>query len=177
MTAFSTPEQTALTSAERVLRAAEAAYLGRYRGQSRLHTGPDLKIFLTWCVTNRLDPLRIDRTGIERYVRWLQEPGATSRRPFPAAGHGGRLLPHVCHRSDPAALSGRLRRPATGTCRITHSRDRASAVRSPDHRGPPVRGASTTSPWSRCWAHSGCGSSKPAARTSATSARSTATAC
>ncbi|MEV8504134.1 hypothetical protein AB0368_04780 [Actinoplanes sp. NPDC051475] len=46
MTAFSAPEQTIIASDGRVLRAAVAAYLGRYRGQSRLHTGSDLKIFM-----------------------------------------------------------------------------------------------------------------------------------
>jgi integrase/recombinase XerD len=85
MTAFPTPEQTVCTSDDQVLRAAAAAYLGRYRGQSRLHTGSDLKIFLTWCTGNGLEPLRVGRGDIERYVRWLQEtrcyqPSTVSRR-------------------------------------------------------------------------------------------------
>src|SRR4051812_38397081 len=68
-----------------MLRAAVAAYLGRYRGESRVHTGSDLKVFLTWCSNHELDPLRAGRADIERYVRWLQEvryyqPSTVSRR-------------------------------------------------------------------------------------------------
>src|SRR5690349_8137008 len=49
MTAFADSDQPGPTSDERVLHAATAAHLGRYRGQSRLHTGSDLKTYLTWC--------------------------------------------------------------------------------------------------------------------------------
>src|SRR3954452_22209026 len=85
MTAFSTPELSTIASDDRVLRAAVAAYLGRYRGESRLHTGSDLKVFLTWCTHESLDPLHVGRVDIERYVRWLQEircyqPSTVSRR-------------------------------------------------------------------------------------------------
>lgn len=70
---------------ERVLRAAVAAYLGRYRGESRVHTGSDLKVFLAWCSGEDLDPLALGRAEVERYVRWLQEvrcyqPSTVSRR-------------------------------------------------------------------------------------------------
>jgi integrase/recombinase XerD len=62
-----------------------SAYLGRYRGASRLHTESDLRIFLTWCVSQGLDPLATVRADIERYVRWLQDvrcyqPSTVSRR-------------------------------------------------------------------------------------------------
>src|SRR3954471_11908370 len=85
MTAFPASEQTVITSDDRVLHAAVAAYLGRYRGQSRLHTGSDLKIYLTWCTDQDLDPFLVGRVDIERYVRWLQEiryyqPSTVSRR-------------------------------------------------------------------------------------------------
>ena len=75
----------AVVSDERVLRAAVAAYLGRYRGESRVHTGSDLMVFLTWCAGQELDPLKLGRVEIERYVRWLQEvrrywPSTVSRR-------------------------------------------------------------------------------------------------
>jgi integrase/recombinase XerD len=85
MSAFNASDEAAVTSDERVLRVAVAAYLGRYRGQSRLHTGFDLKIYLTWCTDQHLDPLRMGRVDIERYVRWLQEiryyqPSTVSRR-------------------------------------------------------------------------------------------------
>ncbi|WP_199512172.1 hypothetical protein [Nucisporomicrobium flavum] len=45
MTAFSAPSSSAIATDERLLHAAVAAYLGRYKGQSRLHTTYDLKIF------------------------------------------------------------------------------------------------------------------------------------
>ncbi len=85
MTASFVPELITDTVDDRVLHAAVAAYLGRYRGQSRLHTGSDLKIFLTWCTGQDLVPLRVVRADIERYVRWLQEtrsyqPSTVSRR-------------------------------------------------------------------------------------------------
>jgi integrase/recombinase XerD len=85
MTVSSASDQARTVSDVRVLRAAVAAYLGRYRGESRLHTGSDLKIFLTWCVAQGLDPLTVGRVDIERYVRWLQEdrcyqPSTVSRR-------------------------------------------------------------------------------------------------
>ena len=85
MTAFSLPDQAGTASDSSLLQAAVAAYLGRYCGQSRLHTGSDLKIFLTWCASQRLDPLRVGRADIERYVRCLQgvrcyQPSTVSRR-------------------------------------------------------------------------------------------------
>ena len=51
----------------------------------RLHTGSDLKILLTWCADQDLDPLRVGRVDVEGYVRWLQEircyqPSTVSRR-------------------------------------------------------------------------------------------------
>ncbi|WP_207786085.1 tyrosine-type recombinase/integrase, partial [Micromonospora globispora] len=68
-----------------VLRAAVSAYLGRYRGDSRLHTESDLRVFLTWCAHHDLKPLSAARVDIERYVRWLQDvrrfqPSTVSRR-------------------------------------------------------------------------------------------------
>src|SRR5262245_31053724 len=68
-----------------VLCAAVAAYLGRYRGQTRLHTESDLRVFLRWCADEDLDPLAAVRADIERYLRWLQDvrryqPSTVSRR-------------------------------------------------------------------------------------------------
>jgi integrase len=68
-----------------VLRAAVSAFLGRYRGQSRVHTDSDLRVFLRWCTDQVLDPLAAARVDIERYVRWLQDvrryqPSTVSRR-------------------------------------------------------------------------------------------------
>ncbi|MFI7598876.1 tyrosine-type recombinase/integrase [Actinoplanes sp. NPDC049681] len=85
MSAFPAHQQTNDAFDDRVLRAAIAAYLGRYRGQSRLHTGSDLRIYLSWCTSQHLNPLSAGRADIERYVRWLQEtrcyqPSTVSRR-------------------------------------------------------------------------------------------------
>ncbi|MEK8106519.1 tyrosine-type recombinase/integrase [Micromonospora sp. M12] len=59
--------------------------LGRYRGQTRVHTESDLRVFLRWCSDHGLDPLTAARVDIERYVRWLQDvrryqPSTVSRR-------------------------------------------------------------------------------------------------
>jgi integrase/recombinase XerD len=85
MAAFPVPDVGVVSSDHLVLRAAVAAYLGRYRGQTRLHTNSDLRIFLRWCDEQNLPPLDAVRTDIERYVRWLQEvrrfqPSTVSRR-------------------------------------------------------------------------------------------------
>jgi integrase/recombinase XerD len=85
MTTSSVSHQLAVAVDERVLRAAVAGYLGRYRGESRVHTGSDLNVFLAWCAGQELDPLNLGRAEVERYVRWLQEvrryqPSTVSRR-------------------------------------------------------------------------------------------------
>ena len=84
--ATSPASRSRVVSSDRlVLRAAVAAYLGRYRGDTRLHTESDLRIFLTWCTNQDLDALSVARVDIERYVRWLQDvrrfqPSTVSRR-------------------------------------------------------------------------------------------------
>ena len=85
MTTYSVRGHAASASNDRVLRAAVAAYLGRYRCESRVHSGSELKVFLTWCAGQELDPLNLGRAEVERYVRWLQEvrryqPSTVSRR-------------------------------------------------------------------------------------------------
>src|SRR3954453_623579 len=85
MTTHSVPDHAVVVSDGGLLRAAVAAYLGRYRGESRVHTGSDLKVFLTWWAGQDLDPLNLGRVEVERYVRWLQEircyqPSTVSRR-------------------------------------------------------------------------------------------------
>lgn len=52
-----------------MLRAAVAAYLSRYREQTRLHAESDLRVFLRWCSGQDVDPLAAVRGDIERYVR------------------------------------------------------------------------------------------------------------
>jgi integrase/recombinase XerD len=73
---------------------AVAGFLGRYQGQSRVHTGSDLRVFLTWCAERGLDPLdpaRVARAQVEAFVRWMQEargfqPSTVSRRVSVVAG-------------------------------------------------------------------------------------------
>ncbi|MCX5064292.1 site-specific integrase [Micromonospora lupini] len=67
------------------MRVAVSAFLGRYRGQTRVHTESDLRVFLRWCSDHELDPLSAARVDVERYVRWLQDvrryqPSTVSRR-------------------------------------------------------------------------------------------------
>lgn len=63
-----------------MLRAAVSAYLGRYRGQTRLHTESDLRVFLRWCADHDLDPLAAVRVNVERYALATKTSAANSRR-------------------------------------------------------------------------------------------------
>ncbi|WP_200871720.1 tyrosine-type recombinase/integrase [Actinomadura welshii] len=74
-----------------VLRLATLAYLARYKGDSRMHTESDLRIYLNWCAERHLAPLAVRRAHVEMYVRWLQEirrfrPSTVSRRLSVVAG-------------------------------------------------------------------------------------------
>ena len=85
MAAITVPTVNGGSPNELVLRAGTAAYLGRYRGQTRLHSESDLRVFLRWCAEHDLDPLAAVRVDIERYLRWLQDvrqyqPSTVSRR-------------------------------------------------------------------------------------------------
>ncbi|GAA2389078.1 hypothetical protein GCM10010170_100520 [Dactylosporangium salmoneum] len=73
MAAFSVAGADVTPVREFVLRAAVSAYLGRYRGQTRLHSESELRVLLRWCADQDLDPLIAVRIDIERYVRWLQD--------------------------------------------------------------------------------------------------------
>jgi integrase/recombinase XerD len=69
----------------RLLEVAVAAHLSRYQGESRTHTDSDLRVFLSWCTDQKLDPLQVGRVHIELFLRWLQEvrrfkPSTVSRR-------------------------------------------------------------------------------------------------
>jgi site-specific recombinase XerD len=73
------------------LRLAVAAYLARFTGSSRDHTGSDLRCYLAWCAERGLDPLTATRPHLELYIRWMQEmrqfkPSTVSRRFSVAAG-------------------------------------------------------------------------------------------
>jgi integrase/recombinase XerD len=85
MAALPAPNASVARADQLVVRAAVAAYLVRYRGQTRQHTESDLRAFLRWCSDQDLDPLAVVRLDIERYVRWLQDvrhhqPSTVSRR-------------------------------------------------------------------------------------------------
>lgn len=74
-----------------VLRLAVAAYLARFKGQSRVHTESDLRGYLIWCEDRQLDPFTATRPHVELYIRWLQEvrrfrPSTVSRRMSVVAG-------------------------------------------------------------------------------------------
>ena len=56
-----------------VLRLAVAAYLARFKGQSRIHCESDLRSYLRWCLDHGLPPLTAQRGHVELYVRWMQE--------------------------------------------------------------------------------------------------------
>jgi site-specific recombinase XerD len=85
MAAFPTSVSGVVSSDQLVVRAAASAFLGRYRGQTRVHTDSDVRVFLRWCTDQELNPLTLHRADVERYVRWLQEirryqPSTVSRR-------------------------------------------------------------------------------------------------
>jgi integrase/recombinase XerD len=63
-----------------ILELAIAAYLARYKGQSRMHTASDLNCHLAWCLQRDLMPMQAQRAHIELYVRWMQEIHRRSRR-------------------------------------------------------------------------------------------------
>ncbi|TCM38894.1 hypothetical protein [Kribbella sp. VKM Ac-2568] len=80
-----------VVTTSRVLRIAVAAYLARFKGQSRIHTESDLRGYLVWCDLRDLDPLAVSRPHVELYIRWLQEvrrygPSTVSRRMSVVAG-------------------------------------------------------------------------------------------
>src|SRR6266568_4452871 len=85
MAVFPAPDTGVARADQLVLRAVVSAYLGRYRGETRVHTESDLGIFLRWCTDQDLDPLAAVQVDIERYLHWLQDvrcyqPSTVSRR-------------------------------------------------------------------------------------------------
>jgi integrase/recombinase XerD len=65
--------QVLLPSSVDPLRLAAAAYLARFKGQSRVHTDSGLRAYLHWCAERGLNPLAATRPHIELYVPWMQE--------------------------------------------------------------------------------------------------------
>jgi hypothetical protein len=89
---FSSPASTgpAVPSLD-PLKLAVGAYLGRFKGSCREHSGSDLRVFLTWCRELGVHPLAAHRADLELYVRWMQEtrrfkPSTVSRRISVLAG-------------------------------------------------------------------------------------------
>jgi hypothetical protein len=114
---------------------AVAAYLARFKGQSRIHTESDLRGYLNWCEWRGLDPLAATRPHIELYVRWLQEvrrhrPSTVSRRMSVVAG----FYPNLRHRRRARALTGRVRPAPQRAGRIADAGTDPPAVRGPAHR-------------------------------------------
>src|SRR4051794_26843636 len=72
-------------SGDLVLRAAVAAYLGRYRGVTRQHCESDLRVFLRWCTDQDPDPLAAVRVDVERYLERSRPRVRNGSKPFGAA--------------------------------------------------------------------------------------------
>jgi site-specific recombinase XerD len=125
MTEFTFLPQSIKPADQRVWRAV-AAYLARYRGQTRIHAESDLRSYLTWCQAHALDPLAAQRVHIELFLRWMQEvgryqPSTVSRRLSVLAGfYRTCVFDGVLDRS-PAEYVRRPRVPAESpTLGLTH---------------------------------------------------------
>jgi integrase/recombinase XerD len=55
--------------ASATLHIAVAAYLARFKGQSRVHTESDLRCFINLCRRQGLDPLAAQRPHVELFLR------------------------------------------------------------------------------------------------------------
>lgn len=124
------------------LRLAAAAYLARFKGQSRVHAEGDLRAFLVWCAERAVDPLTTSRPYIELYVRWMQEQrryaaSTVSRRISVVAGFYRTcvidgVLPH-----SPAEFVRRPRVPTTSpTLGLSHLQFEAMLAAGRDSADP-----------------------------------------
>ena len=157
------------------LRLAVAAYLARFKGSSRQHTESDLRCYLAWCAERGLDRWpRSDRTwsctsgGCRRSAGSSPPPSPAGSRSQP--GSTGPASSTASCRIRPPSTYAALRcppnRPPWG------SRTCSSRPCSPPPGSLPIH---ATSRWWPCSGCSACGSSKPPARTSPTSAKNTVT--
>ncbi|MFI5916907.1 tyrosine-type recombinase/integrase [Dactylosporangium sp. NPDC051541] len=126
-------------SGELVLRAAVAAYLGRYCGLTRAAqrvrpAGLPSRVRRPRARSARHGPDR-HRTVCALVAGCALLP-AVYRLPSPV--DRDRLLPDLRHRGHPAAITGRLRPAAERSRCFTNARARTSAVRGPDHHRPAV---------------------------------------
>ena len=141
MTSHPAPTQfgTPVSFTDPRLSLAMAAYLARFKGQSRLHTDSDLRVFLGWCTARGLDPLTAQRHDLELYVRWLQEtrrykPSTVSRRTSVITGFYRTCVIDGC----PRAFAGGVRPTTHRPTRITDIGAHPPAVRSHADRRPHV---------------------------------------
>jgi integrase/recombinase XerD len=115
-----------VVSTSHVLRLAVAAFLARFKGQSRIHTESDLRGYLNLCEARGLDPLAATRPHIELYVRWLQEvrryrPSTVSRRMSVVAGFYRTCVIDAVLEHSPAEYVRRPNVPAeSATLGLTH---------------------------------------------------------
>ena len=117
---------TFLPSGSDRLRLAVAAYLARFKAQSRMHTESDLRAFLEWCHERDLDPLKAQRAHLELYVRWMQEirrykPSTVSSRMAVVAGFYRTCVIDTVLKHSPAEYVRRPGVPAESpTLGLTH---------------------------------------------------------
>jgi site-specific recombinase XerD len=132
----------AILPTSRVLHLAMAAYLARFKGQSRIHTESDLRGYIGWCQARRMDPLAATRPHIELYLCWLQEvrrfkPSTVSRRMSAVAGFYRTCVIDTVLAHSPGEYVRRPSVPAESpTLGLTHlqfeallTADRESAIR------------------------------------------------
>ena len=125
-----------------VLLLALAAYLARFKGQSRVHTESDLRAYITWCDSHGLDPLAASRPHVELYVRWLQEvrryrPSTVSRRMSVVAGFYRTCVIDGALAHSPAEYVRRPNVPAESpTLGLTHLQFEALLTAAKDSPNP-----------------------------------------
>ncbi len=124
------------------LRMAAAAYLARFRGQSRAHAETDLRAFLVWCAERAVDPLATTRPHVELYVRWMQEQrryaaSTVSRRLSIVAGFYRTCVIDGVLEHSPAEFVRRPTVPATSpTLGLSHLQFEAMLAAGRDSANP-----------------------------------------
>ena len=120
-----------------MLRLAVAAYLARFKGQSRVHTESDLRGYLRWRESRQLDPLVATRPQIELYVRWLEALLTAARTSANRCDFAlvTMLGCWACGSSRPPAATSRTwaRSMATGCCGSAARAARWSLSRHPNY--------------------------------------------
>lgn len=121
---------------------AVAAFLARYKGQSRVHVESDLRGYLTWCHERHLDPLAVERVHVELFLRWMQEvrclkPSTVSRRLSVIAGFYRTCVIDVVIATSPVEHVRRPRVPAESpTLGLTHLQFEALLTAARDSTNP-----------------------------------------